>query len=99
MEIDPYVIDVLLPDLTGHDRRPSAFLTYLFLYRHRQDPGVELTLAQIAEGTGLSKRAVQSALDRLEARRLVSVDRESITAPGRYEVHRPWARRDGPDVD
>jgi hypothetical protein len=26
--IDDYVIDVLLPDLAGHDRSPAAFLVY-----------------------------------------------------------------------
>ena len=92
MRVEPYVVDVLLPDLVGHDRHPSAYLTYLYLYRHREDGGVELTLRQISEGTGLLKRAVQSALVRLEARRLVTVDRATITSPGRYIVHRPWNR-------
>ena len=27
--LDAYVLDVLMPDLVGHDRRPSAFLVYL----------------------------------------------------------------------
>jgi hypothetical protein len=34
MELDDYVVDVLMPDLVGHDRHPSAFLVYLFLSRH-----------------------------------------------------------------
>jgi DNA-binding transcriptional ArsR family regulator len=93
MEIDSYVLEALLPDLVGHDRHPSAFLTYLYLWRRRNDAGVELTLTEISEGTGLSKRAVQSALRRLEARRLVSIERPSTTSPGRYTVHRPWAER------
>jgi hypothetical protein len=33
VEVDAYVIDTLLPDLVGHDRRPSAFLVYLHLWR------------------------------------------------------------------
>ena len=90
MEIDPYVIDVLLPDLVGHDRHPSAYLTYLFLYRRTTDEAAELSLAQIAEGTGLSKRAVQAALARLEGRGLVDIERDSITSVGRYTVNRPW---------
>ena len=93
MNIDPYLIDILLPDLVGHDRHPSAFLTYLYLYRHRCEDGAEIPLGTLAEGTGLSKRSVQSALDRLEARRLISVERATITSPGRYFVHRPWADR------
>jgi len=96
MEIDSYVLEALLPDLVGHDRHPSAFLTYLYLWRRRNDAGVELTLTEISEGTGLSKRAVQSALRRLEARRLVSIERPSTTSPGRYTVHRPWAERARP---
>ena len=92
MEIDPYVIDVLLPDLVGHDRHPSAYLTYLYLLRQTVDKSAELSLTQIAEGTGLSKRAVQAALARLEARRLVGIERDSITSVGRYTVHRPWRR-------
>jgi len=92
MDVEPYVIDVLMPDLVGHDRQPSAFLTYLFLYRHRRDGGVAFSLTDIAEGTGLSRRAIQTALTRLETRRLVSVHRPSITSVGRYTVARPWNR-------
>jgi hypothetical protein len=31
--IDAYVVDVLMPDLVGHDRRPATFVVYLFLLR------------------------------------------------------------------
>src|SRR6266536_1055507 len=31
--LDTYVVDTLMPDLVGHDRAPSAFLVFLFLYR------------------------------------------------------------------
>ena len=31
MVLDDYVVDVLLRDLVGHDRRPVSFLVYLFL--------------------------------------------------------------------
>ena len=90
MQIDPYVIDVLLPDLVGHDRHPSAYLTYLYLFRQTADEPAELSLTQIAEGTGLSKRAVQAALARLEHRGLVDIERDSITSVGRYTLNRPW---------
>lgn len=30
--IDEYVVDVLLPDLTGHDHAPTAFLVYIVLW-------------------------------------------------------------------
>ena len=29
--IDDYILDTLLRDLTGHDRKPAAFLVYLWL--------------------------------------------------------------------
>ncbi|RMH11912.1 MAG: helix-turn-helix domain-containing protein [Gemmatimonadetes bacterium] len=95
MDLDPYVVDVLMPDLVGHDRQPSAFLVYLFLSRRASEGGVELTLRQIAEGTGLSKRAVQSAIARLEARALLEVRRGGITQPARYRPLRPWRRTRG----
>jgi hypothetical protein len=47
-------------------------------------------------GTGLSKRAVQEALRLLAKRRLLSIERESITAIPVYEVLRPW--RSAPTV-
>jgi hypothetical protein len=82
-----------MPDLVGHDRQPSAFLVYLFLWRLAHGSGAETTqvaLCDIAEGSGLSKRAVQGALGWLVKRRLVGVARESITAVPVYTVLRPW---------
>jgi hypothetical protein len=32
LALDPYVVDVLLPDLVGHDRSPAAFLVYIYLW-------------------------------------------------------------------
>ena len=60
--VDVYVLDSLMPDLVGHDRQPSAFLVYLLLWRLAHGSGVATTqvaLRDIAEGSGLSKRAVQ----------------------------------------
>jgi DNA-binding transcriptional ArsR family regulator len=94
--LDDYVVRTLMPDLVGHDRQPSAFLVYLLLWERsvagRQRP-VAISLREIAEGTGLSKRAVQSALAVLGRRRLVSARRDGPTAVPEYTVHRPWARR------
>ena len=95
LSVDAYVIESLMPDLAGHDRRPSAFLVYLFLWRCT-DGGkraASASLRAIAEGTGVSKRGVQLALDTLARRRLVTARRESITAVPSYTLHRPWARR------
>lgn len=95
--IDDYVIDTLMPDLVGHDRQAAAFLVYVYLWREARMPrrkSVSRSLLEIAEGTGLSKRAVQTALKRLAARRLLHIRRTSITAVPEYDVQRPW--RAGP---
>lgn len=92
IEVDAYLVDVLMRDLVGHDRSPSAFLVYLFLWRRTRNGETRLTLQQIAEGTGLSKRGVQDAIGHLEGRKLLRVTRESITAVPEYEVRRPWVR-------
>ena len=95
VSIDAYVLDTLMADLVGHDRQPSAFLVYIFLWRRTLgdgQPSVQLSLLDIATSTGLSKRAVQDALGLLSSRRLVSIQRESITAIPVYAVRRPWAR-------
>jgi len=93
--LDAYVVDTLLPDLIGHDRRPSAFLVYLVLWRHA-DAGrasVALSLRELAEATGLSKRAVQGAVNVLVRRRLVALERETPSSVPSYAVLRPWAAR------
>ena len=95
LEIDDYVVDTLMADLVGHDRQPSAFLVYLSLYRHTYGAGrptAQLSLMDLATGTGLSKRAVQEALRWLSKRRLLSLTRESITAVPVYAIKRPWVR-------
>lgn len=97
VKIDSYVLDTLMADLVGHDRQPSAFLVYLFLWRrtHGNDATtVQVSLLDITLGTGLSKRAVQEALRLLAKRRLLAIQRESITAIPVYEVLRPWVRSD-----
>ena len=92
--LDPYVVDVLLPDLVGHDRRPSAFLVYLVLWRRTTGGRTvsALSLRELAEATGLSKRAVQGALATLAHRRLIGVERTAPTAVPGYRVLRPWDR-------
>jgi hypothetical protein len=96
--LDAYVIDVLLPDLVGHDRRPAAFLVYLFLLRHTlhsRDGAISVSLQTIATKTGLSKSSVQAALRHLKRRQLVDpAVVASVTHPVR-RVLRPWAKRPG----
>lgn len=96
LAFDPYIVDTLMPDLVGHDRQPSAFLVYLFLWRQTHAAGrptAQVALLDIADATGLSKRAVQDALGRLAKRRLLSVARAGITAVPVYTVLRPWRER------
>jgi hypothetical protein len=95
LPLDSYVIDTLMRDLVGHDRQPSAFLVYLYLWRSSlaERGSVTVALREIAENTGLSKRAVQDGITRLHQRKLIGIKRESITAVPEYTVHRPWARR------
>jgi DNA-binding MarR family transcriptional regulator len=93
--IDDYVLDVLMPDLVGHDHQPAAFLVYLHLYRAAERlrwRSVSSSLRQIAEGTGLSKSAVQIALATLRRRQLVDSTRAHATARPQHRVLRHWRR-------
>ena len=95
VSVDAYVLDTLMADLVGHDRKPSAFLVYLFLWRRTVgagQPSVQVSLLDVATATGLSKRAVQDAIRSLSRRRLLSIQRESITAIPVYAIRRPWVR-------
>lgn len=94
--IDEYVIDVLLPDLAGHDHAPTAFLVYVILwtalYRTEQKR-VALSLQNLSEGTGLSKSAVQGAIRHLKRRGLIKAFKARPTAVPAYELVRHWVRR------
>jgi DNA-binding transcriptional ArsR family regulator len=93
--LDAYVLDVLLPDLVGHDRRPAAFMVYLHLLRRAEVLGrdrVPASLHEIALRTGLSKSAVQNALRHLKRRGLVSADDTGTQLDPVRTVLRPWRR-------
>jgi DNA-binding MarR family transcriptional regulator len=96
IELDEYVVDVLLPDLAGHDRSPAAFLVYVVLwtrlYRSEQR-STSISLQQLADLSGLSKSAVQGALRILKRRGLIKVAKVSATALPQYELVRHWLRR------
>lgn len=94
--LESYIIDVLMRDLTEHEKRPSAFLVYLHVWRNSVGAGqkvVSLSHQQLAEGTGLSKSAVQGAVRLLKRRKLLSAALKNPTATPVYRVERPWARR------
>jgi hypothetical protein len=91
--LDAYIVNTLMRDLVGRDRRPSAFLVYLYLWQ-RTTGGrrrrVDASYQAIADATGLSKSAVQAAVRTLARRRLVGVERRSITAIPVYTIATPW---------
>jgi hypothetical protein len=96
LALDTYIVDILMPDLVGHDRRPATFIVYLFLVRQaaikRRDT-ISVSLQTIATKTGLSKSTVQSAIRHLRRRRLLDpIVTASVTDPVR-RVLRPWMHR------
>src|SRR5580704_4406924 len=96
VSVDDYVVDVLLPDLAGHDRSPAAFLVYLILWTHlfrSERRAIEVSLQSLAAETGLSKSAVQGAIKLLRNRSLVKVTKASRTAVPQYELIRHWLGR------
>lgn len=92
--VDDYVLDVLMRDLIGHDRAPSAFVVYLFLWRATagtRPRHVRVSHNSIAGETGLSRSSVQAALRHLTKRRLVRSERETPTSTPMHFLLRPWA--------
>jgi hypothetical protein len=90
--LDSYVVETLLPDLVGHDRRASAFLVYLVIATAAGGGRVALSHAQMAERTALSRRSVQAAVAWLQRRELIEVSRRGLTEPSEYRALRPWRR-------
>src|SRR5271154_5810655 len=104
--IDHYILDTLMRDLTRHDKRPSAYLVYLHLWRETYGrvtaattatgkPVCTLSLQKIAFATGLSKSSVQHALRCLIGRKLVLQHKNKPTSVPVYRVLRPWRRKRG----
>jgi DNA-binding MarR family transcriptional regulator len=102
LTLDPYIIGTLMPDLVGHDKQPSAFVVFLYLWaraRHRRAGAhgaggkwVAASLQQIALESGLSKSAVQQAIRTLLRRRLIHRYQQTATAVPEYLVNAPWRR-------
>jgi hypothetical protein len=95
IDLDTYVVDVLMRDLVGHDHTPSAFLVFLWLWA-RTDGGRRrhaASLQTIAFETGLSKSSVQAAVRSLrDRRRLIATEPTGPTSPPVYAVLTPWRR-------
>ncbi len=90
--IDDYVTDVLMRDLVGHDRRPVAFLVYLWLAASQAKTGraVQVSFQEMAESIGVSKSAAQAAVRWLVRRKLLQANKANATAIPSYKVLTPW---------
>src|SRR6266446_7392150 len=98
--IDEYVIDVLMRDLVGHDRRVVSFLVYLWFTseqgkEQRKGNVVEASYRQIAESIGVSKSSAQAAVAWLIKRKLLASTKKTVTATPRYKVLTPWPDYEG----
>lgn len=91
--LDWYILESLMADLVGHDRRPSAYILYLALVRLSASSGeVGISLQGLATETRLSKTAVQRSVAHLKRRGLIAVRRTGRTHAPRYKVLQPWRR-------
>jgi hypothetical protein len=90
--LDAYVLDTLMADLVGHDRRASAFLVYLAIISAAGEGRAALSHAALAERTGLSKRTVQTAIALLVRRSLIERFRRGPTETPQYRPLSPWRR-------
>jgi hypothetical protein len=100
LHLDDYVVDVLMRDLVGHDRKPASFLIYVWLAAEqaRRQGTVQVSYQELAESVGLSKSSAQAAVTWLARRRLLTASKENATAIPCYTVLSPWrdaARRAG----
>jgi hypothetical protein len=98
-KLDPYITEVLLRDLVGHDRRPASFLVYIWLTaeQQRRASPVSISYQDLAESIGISKSSAQSAVAWLTRRKLLAVTKATVTATPAYKALAPWrARTSGP---
>ena len=94
LTFDEYITDVLMRDLVGHDRRPVAFLIYLWIAAEEQRGGgaVQISYQDLAESIGVSKSSAQASVGWLLRRKLLAVTRASVTATPSYTAQTPWRR-------
>lgn len=91
-QIDRYVLDTLMRDLVGHDRRPASYLIYLAVLGAGNGKPVSLSYQQLSDATGLSKRTVQDAVAHLGGRGLLAIERGARTEPALLRPLEPWRR-------
>jgi aryl-alcohol dehydrogenase-like predicted oxidoreductase len=92
IKLDDYVLDTLMRDLVGHDRRSASFLVYLWLAaeQQRRKSAVSISYSDLAESVGVSKSSAQVAIAWLIHRKLVSSTKANVTATPSYSVQTPW---------
>jgi len=92
VNLDNYVVDVLMRDLVGHDRKPASFLVYLWLAAEqaRRQGAVQVSYQELAESVGVSKSSAQAAVSWLIRRKLLAAEKQNATAVPRYSVRSPW---------
>src|SRR5262245_58526786 len=95
LRFDSYVVDSLMPDIVGHDKKPAAFVVYLYLWSRLSRTRLrkaQLSYQMMSDETGLSKSAVQASVRHLVRRKLIHYELTSRTAKPVYSVLRPWRR-------
>jgi hypothetical protein len=99
-KLDPYVTNVLMRDLVGHDRRPASFLVYLWFTAEQQKyaqqgraSAVSISYQGLAESIGISKSSAQSAVAWLVRRKLLAATKTTVTATPAYKALAPWRGR------
>jgi hypothetical protein len=92
LNLDDYIVDVLMRDLVGHDRRPASFLVYVWLTAEqaRRQGAVQVSYQELAESVGVSKSSAQSGVSWLVRRKLLVRSKENATAVPCYTVRSPW---------
>lgn len=96
ISFDRYILETLMPDLVGRDRRPVAFVVYLYLWTRTfggRAKSVQVSHQTVADELGVSKSAVQAAVKHLTRRRLLRARHASPTAVPEYFPLRPWTER------
>jgi hypothetical protein len=88
--IDDYVLDVLIyrRARSAADRLPGLPLSSGAARQHWQP--VKSSLRMLADETGLSKSAVQTAIAKLQDRQLIKTSRSHRTAVPLHRVLRHW---------
>jgi hypothetical protein len=95
--LDDYITDVLMRDLVGHDHKPASFVVYLWLAAEqaRTNGQIRVSYQQVAEAVGISKSSAQAAIGWLLRRKLLTVEKETVTATPAYTVRMPWRETAG----